>query len=491
MRRSPPERADDDVYALVLGAIGPALGWEFGAAWEGAGELRCVATWTNGTVDAAAFAEATRATILAPGEGLPGRVWRDGVPAWLEDFAAEDAMPRHKAAVDAGLHTALAFPVRSERGVLAVVEFFAAERRIEDRGVLETMEGLGLQGGQVVERRRTEEALIASEERKRAMLDASLDCVVTIDHEGCVLDFNPAAERTFGLSAAQALGREMAELIVPPDLRESHRRGLARYVSGGEPHMLDRRIEIEAIRADGARFPVELTITRIDVPGPPTFTGYLRDITERRRSEAELRASRTRIVEAADAARRRIERDLHDGAQQRLVGVALSLQLARQRLGSGGEAVRELLDEAIADLGEATAELRELARGIHPAVLTEGGLEAALRSLVMRSAVPAMLVEAPAQRLPSATEAAAYFVAAEGLTNVARYAQARSAEIRVSLRDGRLVIEVHDDGAGGADPANGSGLRGLSDRLATLDGTLTVESPPGAGTTIRGVIPCE
>ena len=115
-----------------------------------------------------------------------------------------------------------------------------------------------------------------------------------MDHRGCVVEFNPAAERTFGYRSEDAIGREMAELIVPPDLRESHRRGLARYLSGGSPRVLDQRFEIEAVRADGTRFPVELAITRIDVPGPPLFTGYLRDITERRRAETELRESRAR-----------------------------------------------------------------------------------------------------------------------------------------------------------------------------------------------------
>ena len=182
----------------------------------------------------------------------------------------------------------------------------------------------------------------------------------------------------------------MAELIVPPELRVAHRTGLARYLASGEPQVLDRRIEIEAIRADGTRFPVELTITRIDVPGPPTFTAHVRDITDRRAAERELKASRARIVEAGYDARRRIERDLHDGAQQQLVTATMNLRAARQCLDADTAQVAELLDDAAADLAAAMDELRELARGIHPAVLTEGGLEPALRGLVRRSAVPAV-----------------------------------------------------------------------------------------------------
>ncbi len=154
--------------------------------------------------------------------------------------------------------------------------------------------------------------------RHLATVEASLDAVIAMDAEGRVVEFNPAAERIFGYADEDAVGREMAALIVPPDLRERHRAGLRRYLESGEPRLLDRRIEIEACRAGGERFPVELTITRIDIPGPPVFTGHLRDITDRRRAERELQESRTRLVEAADEARRRIERDLHDGSQQQL-----------------------------------------------------------------------------------------------------------------------------------------------------------------------------
>ena len=333
-------------------------------------------------------------------------------------------------------------------------------------------------------------ALRASRERYRAVVDAALDCVVAMDRRGIVVDWNPAAERTFGYAAEEALGREMAELIVPPHLRDAHRAGLARSLAGGAPVVLERRIEITAMRRDGEEFPCELTITRIAEPGEPLFVGYVRDITARRRADAELRASRARIVDAADAARARLERDLHDGAQQRLVGLALTLRLARRKAGQDPALTLELLDEAIADLAAATAELRELARGIHPAVLTEGGLEPALAGLAGRVPVPVVLAAVPAGRLPAAIEATAYFVVAEALTNVARYAGARRAVVTLALAGGRLAVEVRDDGHGGADARAGSGLRGLADRVAALDGRFTLVSPPGGGTTLRAELPC-
>jgi PAS domain S-box-containing protein len=331
--------------------------------------------------------------------------------------------------------------------------------------------------------------LRASRERYRALLLAALDCVVAMDHQGRVLEWSPAAERTFGWTAEEAIGSEMAELIVPIGLRDRHREGLARYLETGDPVVLDQRIEITAARRDGEEFPCELTITRIDSPGDPVFVGYLRDITERHRAEAELLASRARIVAAADAARRRLERDLHDGAQQHLVGLALTLRLARRSVEGNDDAV-ELLDEAIEDLAAATHELRELARGLHPAVLTEGGLEPALRGLAKRATVPTTIEHAPEQRLPAQVEITAYFVVAEALTNVARYAEATQATVSVRQQGRALVVEVRDDGRGGADPSQGSGLRGLDDRVSALGGSLHVDSPAGAGTTLRAELPC-
>ena len=254
--------------------------------------------------------------------------------------------------------------------------------------------------------------------------------------------------------------------------------------------MLDRRIEITGMRSDGTRFPVELTITRIDVPGPPTFTGYLRDITDRVAAEAELKASRARILESADIARRHLERDLHDGAQQRLVELALDLREARGRIGDEPARSAELLDTALEDLAEATGELRDLARGIHPAALTDGGLRPALDALVSRSNVAARLVAVPTERFAAALEATIYFTAAEALTNAARYADATEVEIEVRGEEDQVMLEVRDDGRGGADPAGGSGLRGLADRAAALGGSMNVVSEAGSGTVLRVELPC-
>ena len=324
----------------------------------------------------------------------------------------------------------------------------------------------------------------------KAVLDAALDCVVMMDHEGRIVGVNPAAERTFGISDAEARGREMAAVLIPPTMRDAHRQGLARLLAGGDPHVLDQRIEVTAQRADGTLIPVELTITRLDIEGPPLFVGYLRDIGERIAAEEDLRRSRMQLLRATDDARRRLERDLHDGAQQRLVGLALTLRLARGQVEQDPAAAIALLDEAQEDLASATEELRELARGLHPAVLTDGGLEPALRGLVARLPLEVAVSGVPDRRLPIDVESTAYFVVAEGLTNVARYAGTQRAQVEFTLTNGTLAIDVRDFGRGGANPEIGTGLRGLRARVAVHDGTLSVTSPPGHGTVVHVEVPC-
>jgi signal transduction histidine kinase len=204
----------------------------------------------------------------------------------------------------------------------------------------------------------------------------------------------------------------------------------------------------------------------------------------------ELRRSRERMLKIGLEERRRLERDLHDGAQQRLVAMALNIRLARSKLNADPLAADQLLASAGQELDSALEELRELARGIHPAVLTDRGLGTALETLASRAPVPVELAELPDGRLPEAVELAAYYVVAEALTNVAKYANATHAKVEVARENGRLLVEVEDDGVGGANPENGTGLRGLADRIAVLEGRLDIDSERGRGTTVRAQIPC-
>jgi signal transduction histidine kinase len=238
-----------------------------------------------------------------------------------------------------------------------------------------------------------------------------------------------------------------------------------------DPALLD---DAEQVSAAGAAAALALENERLEA--------------ELRANVEELSASRVRIVESGYVARRRLERDLHDGAQQRLVSLALSLRMLRGRAARDPDLLEEL-DRARGELDRALEELRELARGIHPSVLTDRGLNAALDGLAQRAPLRVEFQATPANRLPDRVESAAYFVVAEALTNVAKYARATHASVNVRHQDEQLLVEVTDDGVGGADPSTGSGLRGLLDRVAAVGGRLELDSPPGHGTTVRAAIP--
>jgi PAS domain S-box-containing protein len=314
----------------------------------------------------------------------------------------------------------------------------------------------------------------------------SLLCLVTPG--GYIVRFN---QSLFQLSGRRdddlTKGNAFWDVFIAPEERETVRdRLLAVAEEGGSG-----QYESTWITADGERHTVAWSTTPLrDDKGHPRLLICGVDITERKEYEVELRRSRARLVEASDIERRRLERNLHDGAQQRLVSLSLALRLAQARVADDPEGADRLLTQAADELSQALEELRELARGIHPAILSDRGLGPALEALAARSPlmIDMKLVE---ERLPETVEAAAYYVVSEALANVAKYAEASSVAVSIARVNGRAIVEIADDGIGGADPTRGSGLRGLVDRVDALDGRLEVESPAGSGTRIRAVIPCE
>jgi signal transduction histidine kinase len=239
------------------------------------------------------------------------------------------------------------------------------------------------------------------------------------------------------------------------------------------------------IGSETGRFPPDTEQRMVD------FIELLATAIANAEAQAALTASRARIVATADETRRRIERDLHDGAQQRLVSLTLQLRAAQAAVPSGlGELAAEI-DDVAGGLTAALDELREFARGIHPAILAEGGLALALETLALRSAVPVELTVAPNGRLPEAVEVAAYYVVSEALANAAKHARASRVAVEVEADGGVLHVFVHDDGVGGADLAGGSGLVGLKDRVEALGGRIMLQSDPGAGTTLSVELPLD
>jgi signal transduction histidine kinase len=319
----------------------------------------------------------------------------------------------------------------------------------------------------------------ARAERYRALLQALPDLMFRISRDGRYRGYNAPNPRDL-----------LGEVLIGARVQDRLPKELADRVLEAGQAAVDRGT-VQVIEY-GLEFPGETRSyeARFAASGDDEFLMIVREITERKRQQAELEASRARIVAAGDEERRKLERNLHDGAQQRLVSLSLSLRLAQGRLRNDPDGAQELLEGSREELAQALEELRELARGIHPAVLTDRGLEAALDALAARSPLPVEIKGASAE-LPPQVEAAAYYVVSEALANVTKYAQASAVEVTVEQLDGVALVEVADNGVGGADPLRGSGLRGLADRVEALSGKLDVDSPPGSGTRVRAEIPLE
>ena len=296
-----------DATPRALESIGSTLGWQLGALWrvdETDGVLKLVDVWKEPDIQAAGFLGLSRRTRFARGEGLPGRAWEEGEPAWIENVTRDPGYRRGEVAHEAGLFAALAFPVLGEHGTLGVVEFYAREIRAPHPELLQLLRGFGSQLGQFIELRQAEDVAQASEALKTSIFDTALDAVISIDAAGHVVEFNPAAERMFGYGRDEILGKEMAELIIPETLRDAHRAALTRIVEGAEPRLLGQRLELAAMRRDGGEFPIELSITGIE-PGEghtALFTGFVRDITARKEIERERASLLVRERESRRAA---------------------------------------------------------------------------------------------------------------------------------------------------------------------------------------------
>jgi signal transduction histidine kinase len=388
------------------------------------------------------------------------------------------------------------------------------------------------------ERTRAAQALAATEEAQRALADeqAALRRVATFvaaeaaprrvfervtEEVGRLLGLPGVSVMQFdGTQSARVVGgwSEDGRLCFPvgATLELDGDTVVGKVLRSGQPQRVDRYEEAsgtvaETVRSFGYRAAVAAPVgvggrlwgvltaaTASDHPLPADLEQRLCDFADlvaqalaNADAREKLAASRTRVVEVADAERRRLERNLHDGAQQRLVSVALQLNMVAARLESDPHTARELLASAQEDLSRGLAELRELARGIHPIILTERGLGAALDALLTRAAIPVEIAELPDERLTPAVEAAAYYVVAEAIANVGKYANASHATVRVERSNGGATVVVSDDGIGGADPARGSGLHGLAARVEALDGHLDIRSPRGEGTWIKAEIPLE
>ncbi|HZR47275.1 MAG TPA: PAS domain S-box protein, partial [Candidatus Manganitrophaceae bacterium] len=283
------EYLTSDVVVNILQIICEGLEWKQGFFWRLDGRLntmQCQVIWHAPSGAFSQFEALSRNMTFLPGEELPGRAWVGGAPAWVSDFSQEPDFFRAPIAAMEGIRGACAFPIWGGREIFGVMEFFSGERRPLDDDFLLVMASIGSKVGQFIERKRAEKAVREGEARKGAILESALDCIITFDHHGKIVEFNAAAEKTFGYRRDEVIGKETAETIIPSRLREEHRRAIKQYLSPDRESLLGRQIEMTAMRGDGSEFPVELAVTRVPLEGPPLFTCYLRDLSERKEAEA-------------------------------------------------------------------------------------------------------------------------------------------------------------------------------------------------------------
>ena len=343
-------------------------------------------------------------------------------------------------------------------------------------------------GLDITERRRREQELEVERDFAGTVANTIPIFLVGVWEDASINGYgpNPAFEHNLGWAIEETAGRNLLDFVHPDD---RYLAGMA--IASAANGVPSERRESRWLHKDGSTRIIAWSAREIlGTEGRTVVLVSGADVTQRRLQEEEIRASRSRIVQAGDEARRRLERNLHDGAQQRLVALSLSLRLAQSKVGTDPEGAESVLESAREELAAALDELRELARGIHPAVLTDRGLAAALEALASRLPIP-VEIHTPEVELPQPVEAAAYYVIAEALANVIKYARASVVTVGVTCDESWTRVEVVDDGVGGADATAGSGLRGLADRVAALEGTLTVESPTTGGTRIVAEIPLE
>jgi len=288
-----------DALPRLIEALCSACGWVAGAHWQRASEaaaIQCEHVWHSDPARNSELYRTWRGFELALGEGIPGRVWQTGQAEWSTDVTHDSGFVRSAAAARLGLRAAFAFPIQVADGVTGVLEFFSETPEEPDEELLATLKSVGSEIGQFVARARAQEAVALSEAVKTAVLESALDGIITIDALGRVVEFNPAAERTFGWRRAEVLGQELGQFILPERYREAYRQDLARWLATGKGEMLGKRIEMTGMQKDGKELPVELVITSIG--GTGLCTAYLRDLSERKRAEAvsQLMAAASKVL---------------------------------------------------------------------------------------------------------------------------------------------------------------------------------------------------
>lgn len=437
----------DTAGPALLEALCDQLGWRTAGIWAADpatdGLLRCVAIYSGPGLEA--WRDTTERMCVAPGEALPGRVWADRRPIWIDDLGADAAFPRRDVAERSGLRHGMAFPVLLRDGrVRAVVECFGAGIEPTDRRLVRFLEAVGTQFGAFLERVETRRALAASEARKAGVLEGAVDAIVSADAHGRILDFNPAAERLFGRLRGEVLGERIADILVPEDLREAHVAGLDRYLETGVPRIMGQRVRTSALRKDGTTVPVELTVTEVRLEGQAMFTAFIRDVTGQRQAEV----ARERFLEILSHELRTPVTAIYGGskvlARPQLTDAAAATLVAD--MGAEADRLYRLVEDLIV--------LARAERGAHELTLEPVQLDRLVARIVeaerQRDSTVHLRIEASAGGSPPVLGEETYTeqVIRNLLSNAVKYAGTGRIEVRVEYGDGEGRVRVLDEGPG-------------------------------------------
>jgi PAS domain S-box-containing protein len=497
----------DEAAPKILEVICRSTGWDIGAIWyvdEESKRLRCQEVWYSVQLNATDFEAHTLAQTFAGGEGLPGRVWQSGEAQWIADLTVEANFPRLAAALKEDLKSAFGFPITLEGEVIGVLEFFSVETRQRDDELLEMMSTVGGQIGQLIERRRADEALRESEDRFRTLAETASDAIITIDEASRIIYVNEAAEHVFGYSIAEMLGADLT-ILMPEYLRHLHEAGLNRYIATGHKHIGWEAVELPGLHKSGREIPLELSFGEFTKNEQRFFTGIARDVTERKQAEEALQRSREERLRELERVRTRIATDLHDDIGSSLTQIVVLSEVARQRV-DGNDA---LLGEPLTKITRVSNELVEAMSDIVWAINPK---KDHLSDLVQRMRRFASDIFAPCQirlnlrtqdtdghiQLGANIRRELFLIFKESVNNIAKHSGCTEAQIEFYQETNSLVLKLTDNGKG-FDPSRvsehtdsskgGNGLISMQRRAVELGGSFEITSTPGQGTSTTLKVP--
>jgi PAS domain S-box-containing protein len=487
----------------ILKAICESAEWEVGALWEvdeAARVIRCVET-SHLTGGAPQFESLTRQSVFKPGIGLPGRVWQSAEPHWVTDLTTDKNFPRIASAVQEGLRSAYGFPSLLGDRVIGVLEFFSHELREPDEEMIKWISAVGNHIGQLIERKRAEEALRDSEVHLRSVSESASDAIITVDARSTIISINPAAQTIFGYEVADMIGAPLT-MLMPEYIRHVHRAGIDRYLRTNQKHISWRAVELPGLHKSGYEIPLEISFCEWTKKGTQFFTGIVRDVSERKMAEEALRKTREERLRELEKVRTRIAADLHDDIGSSLTKIVILSDVAQQKASENRTDMSDSLD-AISEISNELVEaMSDIVWAINPKKDHLSELSHRMRRFAsdiftarnIRFHFHAPHAEDNTQ-LGANVRREVFLIFKESVNNVVRHSKCTEADAKFYTQNGSLMLEVNDNGRGFDaklldDPAlsqpcrGGNGLSSMRQRAAELGAELRIISTEGQGTRV-------